>query len=48
MVFQSHALSPHLTVAENMGFSRCSTARQRQEIATKVNRVAETRNWPTC
>lgn len=41
MVFQSYALYPHLTVAENMGFSLLFNGTPKAEIATKVNRVAE-------
>ena len=42
MVFQSYALYPHLTVAENMGFSLLFNNTPKAEIETKVNRVAET------
>lgn len=42
MVFQSYALYPHLTVAENMGFSLLFNSTRKDEIAAKVNRVAET------
>ncbi|MNS06427.1 Maltose/maltodextrin import ATP-binding protein MalK [compost metagenome] len=42
MVFQSYALYPHLTVAENMGFSLLFNGTPKDEITTKVNRVAET------
>jgi multiple sugar transport system ATP-binding protein len=42
MVFQSYALYPHLTVRENIGFSLSLAHRPKQEIAQKVNAVAET------
>ena len=42
MVFQSYALYPHLTVAENIGFPLKVAKRPRAEIAAKVAAVAET------
>jgi ABC-type sugar transport system ATPase subunit len=42
MVFQSYALYPHLTVEENMGFSLLFNKTSKKEIASKVNKVAET------
>ncbi|WP_282168663.1 ABC transporter ATP-binding protein [Ruegeria atlantica] len=41
MVFQSYALYPHLTVAENMGFSLKVAGVSKVEIAEQVNRAAE-------
>jgi multiple sugar transport system ATP-binding protein len=41
MVFQSYALYPHKTVAENMGFSLTLAKRPRAEIAAKVRSAAE-------
>ena len=41
MVFQSYALYPHMTVAENMGFALKLAKRQNAEIADAVGRVAE-------
>ena len=41
MVFQSYALYPHLTVAENMGFSLKVAGVPKVEIAEQVNRAAE-------
>jgi len=41
MVFQSYALYPHKTVAENMGFPLLMAKRPKAEIAEKVNRAAE-------
>ena len=40
MVFQSHALYPHMTVAENMGFALRLAGRPRSEIAAAVARIA--------
>lgn len=40
--YSSYALYPHLTVAENMGFSLLFNNTPKAEIETKVNRVAET------
>jgi len=40
MVFQSYALYPHLTVAENMGFSLKMAGKPKGEVAEKVNRAA--------
>ncbi|NEJ69453.1 sn-glycerol-3-phosphate ABC transporter ATP-binding protein UgpC [Rhizobium phaseoli] len=41
MVFQSYALYPHKTVAENMGFPLKMAKRSKAEIAEKVGRAAE-------
>ncbi len=41
MVFQSYALYPHMTVAENIGFSLKMEGRKKPEIEKAVNRVAE-------
>ena len=41
MVFQSYALYPHMTVAENMGFGLRMTKRPRAEIAAAVGRAAQ-------
>ncbi|MFO1139254.1 MAG: sn-glycerol-3-phosphate ABC transporter ATP-binding protein UgpC [Paracoccus sp. (in: a-proteobacteria)] len=41
MVFQNYALYPHLTVAENMGFSLMLSGAKRAEIADKVRPAAE-------
>jgi multiple sugar transport system ATP-binding protein len=40
MVFQSYALYPHKTVAENMGFALKIKGAPKAEIAEKVNRAA--------
>jgi multiple sugar transport system ATP-binding protein len=40
MVFQSYALYPHMTVAENIGFSLSLHKRPKAEIAAKVNEAA--------
>jgi len=40
MVFQSYALYPHMTVAENMGFGLRMQKRPRQEIDAAVTRAA--------
>ncbi|MDO5630881.1 MAG: ABC transporter ATP-binding protein [Paracoccus sp. (in: a-proteobacteria)] len=40
MVFQSYALYPHMTVAENMGFGMKIAGRPRREIAPRVAEVA--------
>lgn len=42
MVFQSYALYPHLTVADNMAFSLKLKGWKKPDIAAKVNAVAET------
>ena len=42
MVFQSYALYPHMSVAENMGFSLKTAGVARAEIAARVNAAAET------
>ena len=41
MVFQNYALYPHMTVAQNMGFSLKLARVPRSEIQSKVNRAAE-------
>ncbi|GAA6160000.1 ABC transporter ATP-binding protein [Ruegeria sp. HU-ET01832] len=41
MVFQSYALYPHLTVAENMGFSLKVAGVSKPEIAERVGKAAE-------
>jgi multiple sugar transport system ATP-binding protein len=41
MVFQSYALYPHMTVAENMGFALKLAKVPRAEIAERVQRAAE-------
>ncbi len=41
MVFQTYALYPHMTVAENMGFGLKMTGHPRAEIRQKVARAAE-------
>ncbi|HHS94174.1 MAG TPA: ABC transporter ATP-binding protein, partial [Rhodobacterales bacterium] len=41
MVFQSYALYPHMSVADNMGFSLKAAGASKAEIAEKVNRAAE-------
>lgn len=40
MVFQSYALFPHMTVAQNMGFSLKLAKRPKGEIAEKVGKAA--------
>jgi ABC-type sugar transport system ATPase subunit len=42
MVFQSYALFPHMTVAENIGFGLKLAGRPKEEIARLVGGVAET------
>ncbi|ALN71250.1 ABC transporter ATP-binding protein [Aureimonas sp. AU20] len=42
MVFQSYALYPHMTVAENMGFSLKLGRRPREEIQDRVGTAART------
>ncbi len=42
MVFQSYALYPHMTVAENMGFGLRMTGSRKSEIAAQVQAAAET------
>jgi multiple sugar transport system ATP-binding protein len=42
MVFQSYALYPHMSVAENMGFSLKMAGESKQAIDSKVGKVAET------
>jgi multiple sugar transport system ATP-binding protein len=41
MVFQSYALYPHMTVAENMGFALKLAGRPKSEVAAAVGRAAE-------
>ncbi len=41
MVFQTYALYPHMTVAENMGFGLKMTGHSKQEIAEKVSRASQ-------
>ena len=41
MVFQSYALYPHMTVAQNLGFALRMAGRPRSEIAAAVGRAAE-------
>ena len=41
MVFQNYALYPHMTVADNMGFSMKLRGAQRSEIQQRVARAAE-------
>ena len=41
MVFQSYALYPHMTVAQNLGFALKMAGRTAQEIAAAVGRAAE-------
>lgn len=41
MVFQSYALYPQMTVAENMGFSLSLERRPKEEIAQKVQEAAD-------
>lgn len=40
MVFQNYALYPHMTIAENMGFSLRLAKRPKDEIATRVAEAA--------
>lgn len=42
MVFQSYALYPHMTVAENMGFGLRMGGAPKEEIAEKVAKAAQT------
>jgi multiple sugar transport system ATP-binding protein len=41
MVFQSYALYPHMTVADNMGFSLKLSGKSKQEVRDAVGRAAE-------
>jgi multiple sugar transport system ATP-binding protein len=41
MVFQSYALYPHMTVADNMGFGLKLQKRKKQEIQERVGRAAQ-------
>ena len=40
MVFQTYALYPHMTVAENMGFGLKMTGHRREEVAAKVKEAS--------
>ena len=40
MVFQTYALYPHMTVAENMGFGLKMTGHPKEEVATKVKEAS--------
>jgi multiple sugar transport system ATP-binding protein len=42
MVFQSYALYPHMTVAENMGFALRMMGQDRETVAAKVREAART------
>jgi multiple sugar transport system ATP-binding protein len=42
MVFQSYALYPHMTVAENMGFALRMLGQDKEAVAAKVRAAAET------
>jgi multiple sugar transport system ATP-binding protein len=42
MVFQSYALYPHMTVAENMGFALRMLGQDKDVVAAKVREAAET------
>jgi ABC-type sugar transport system ATPase subunit len=42
MVFQSYALYPHMTVAQNMGFALKMAGMPRAQVATKVREAART------
>ena len=46
MVFQSHALYPHLTVRENIGFGLSRAARPKAEIAARSRRPPPPCNCP--
>jgi len=48
MVFQHHALYPHLTAAENLGFGLRLRGVARAEITTRVRRIAETLGLGDC
>ena len=41
MVFQNYALYPHMTVAQNIGFSLKLSGRSRQEVRQRVRETAE-------
>ena len=41
MVFQSYALYPHMTIAENMGFALKMAGQSKQEVGEAVGRAAE-------
>jgi multiple sugar transport system ATP-binding protein len=41
MVFQNYALYPHMTVADNMGFSMKLRGDRKADIASRVNKAAE-------
>ncbi len=40
MVFQNYALYPHMTIAENMGFSLRLAKKSKEDIAQRVNEAA--------
>src|SRR3546814_7987246 len=40
MVFQNYALYPHMTIAENMGFSLRLAKKSKDDIAQRVNEAA--------
>ena len=42
MVFQSYALYPHMTVAENIGFSLKNSGVAQEEISSRVQKIAKT------
>jgi multiple sugar transport system ATP-binding protein len=42
MVFQSYALYPHMTVADNMGFALKLAGKSRAEVSAAVNKAAHT------
>ena len=50
MVFQNYALYPHMTVAENLGFSlRIAEGAARREIATPRSTTSRTYSaWSSC
>src|SRR5262245_42718200 len=48
MVFQNYALYPHMTVAENMGFSLELRGERADVIATKVRGAAESLGLTAC
>ncbi len=48
MVFQSYALYPHMTVAENMGYGLKVNKVPKDQIRHQVEMVAKTLQLPTC
>ena len=46
MVFQNYALYPHMTVAENLGFSLKMQSIAKDEIARQVRQAAGELGWP--